>query len=239
MEVGARPTGLRACWRFPPWDDRRTRRRTKTPLPCGGLPWPSSLTPRPLLTAGIFGPRQGCARRTGILLALLLRDATNREPQMSLLPPDHPGRLALSNEVHARPPQPLDAPSSASYLAVLVDIAAREGELAHITTLCVHHGVNGPPECAAQFSASLGTMDFKWDRHGEFSTYAVFISGRSASPFQETASSRRPRVGWRRCCPASSMATSSSDRPSATARPLRTPTSGCMPTASCASLCSM
>ena len=123
---------------------------------------------------------------------------------MSLLPPDHPGRLALSNEVHARPPQPLDTPSRASYLAVLVDFDTRERELAHITTLCVHHGVNGPPDGASQFSATLGTMGFKWERHGEFSTYAVFISGRGVSPFQETAASRLPQ-GWLAAVPGTTL----------------------------------
>jgi uncharacterized membrane-anchored protein len=123
---------------------------------------------------------------------------------MSLLPPDHPGRLALSNEVHARPPQPLDTPSRASYLAVLVDFDARERELAHITTLCVHHGVNGPPDGAAQFGATLGTMSFNWERHGEFSTYAVSISGRCALPFQETAASRLPQ-GWLAAVPGTTL----------------------------------
>ncbi len=123
---------------------------------------------------------------------------------MSLLPPDHPGRLALSNEVHARPPQPLDTPSRASYLAVLVDFDARGPELAHITSLCVHHGVNGPPDGATQFSATLGTMGFKWERHGEFSTYAVFISGCGAPPFHEPAASRLPE-GWLAAVPGATL----------------------------------
>ena len=123
---------------------------------------------------------------------------------MSLLPPDHPGRLALSNEVHARPPQPLDTPSRASHLAVLVDFDARESELAHITTLCVHHGVNGPPKGATQFSATLGTMNFKWERHGEFSTYTVFFNGCSATPFQETAAARLPQ-GWLAVVPGATL----------------------------------
>lgn len=62
-------------------------------------------------------------------------------------------------------------------LAVLVDFDACERERAHITTLCVQHGVNGPPDGAAQSSVALGAMHFTGERHGEFSTYAVFISG--------------------------------------------------------------
>ena len=36
------------------------------------------------------------------------------------LPPAHPQRRLLADEVHARPPEPLDTPSRASYVAVLV-----------------------------------------------------------------------------------------------------------------------
>ena len=33
------------------------------------------------------------------------------------LPPDHPERRLLADEVHARPPEPVDTPSRASYVA--------------------------------------------------------------------------------------------------------------------------
>ena len=47
---------------------------------------------------------------------------------MPTLPADHPERLALADEVHARPPEPLQTPSRATYVAVLVDAEDRESE---------------------------------------------------------------------------------------------------------------
>lgn len=114
---------------------------------------------------------------------------------MALLPPDHPDRQALTSEVHARPPEPLDTPSRVTYVAVLIEPEARERELAHIAVLCAPNGVSPPAAGSTHFSVALNDVRFKWERHGEFSGYTFHIAGRSASPFQETAVSRLP-AGW-------------------------------------------
>ena len=44
---------------------------------------------------------------------------------LPLLPPDHPDRASLAAEVHARPPEPLNAPSRATYVAVRIDTEQR------------------------------------------------------------------------------------------------------------------
>ncbi|MBX9795144.1 MAG: DUF3422 domain-containing protein, partial [Burkholderiaceae bacterium] len=109
---------------------------------------------------------------------------------MALLPPDHPDRQALTSEVHARPPEPLDTPSRVTYVAVLIEPEARERELAHIAQLCALNGVPAPAAGATHISVALQTLRFKWERHGEFSGYTFCIAGRSEAPFQETAVSR-------------------------------------------------
>ncbi|MBS1219985.1 MAG: hypothetical protein H6R21_3118, partial [Proteobacteria bacterium] len=38
-----------------------------------------------------------------------------------MFPPNHPDRLALADEVHARPPEPVATPARASYVAVQID----------------------------------------------------------------------------------------------------------------------
>lgn len=114
---------------------------------------------------------------------------------MALLPPDHPDRQALTSEVHARPPEPLDTPSRVTYVAVLIEPEARERELAHIAQLCALNGVPPPTAGATHISVALQTLRFKWERHGEFSGYTFCIAGRSEAPFQETAVSRLP-TGW-------------------------------------------
>ena len=88
---------------------------------------------------------------------------------MALLPPNHPERLVLADEVHARPPEPLETPARATYVAVLIDAEAREREREHLAALCAGFDVAPPPASATQFSAQLGAVRLKWERHGEFS----------------------------------------------------------------------
>jgi uncharacterized membrane-anchored protein len=114
---------------------------------------------------------------------------------MALLPPDHPDRISLADEVHARPPEPLETPSRATYVAVLVEPDDRERELAHLGALCARHAVPGPGDGATHFSAALGALRVKWERHGEFSGYTFFTPGRSPEPYSEPPTSLLP-AGW-------------------------------------------
>ena len=116
-------------------------------------------------------------------------------PLPSLLPPDHPDRAQLAAEVHARPPEPLAAPSHASYVAVRVEADARVAELAHIASLCAHHGLPPPTGGGTQWAANLGPLRFKWERHGEFSSYTFFAAGLGEAPFSAPAAALLP-AGW-------------------------------------------
>ena len=116
-------------------------------------------------------------------------------PVNALLPPDHPDRASLAAEVHARPPEPLAAPSRATYVAVRIDGDDRAAELAHIITLCQHYDVASPPTGGTQWVATLGPLRFKWERHGEFSSYTFFPPGLSAQPFAEPVAALLP-PGW-------------------------------------------
>ncbi|MDO9316406.1 MAG: DUF3422 domain-containing protein [Burkholderiaceae bacterium] len=123
---------------------------------------------------------------------------------MAVLPPDHPDRLQLASEVHARPPEPLDTPARATYVAVLFDVEARKQELAHIEALCALYGVPPPKPGSTHFSTGLDTLRFKWERHGEFSGYTFCLTGSGGGPFQETAVSRLPE-GWLEQIPGSTI----------------------------------
>jgi len=111
------------------------------------------------------------------------------------LPPNHPQRLALAEETHARPPEPLEAPARATYVAVLVDAVDREREREHLAALCESQGVAPPAAGATHFVATLGALRVKWERHGEFSGYTFFCPGLSPEPFSEPPVSRLP-PGW-------------------------------------------
>lgn len=112
-----------------------------------------------------------------------------------LLPPDHSERLLLADEVHARPPEALETPSRATYVAVLIDDEQRRDEGAHLARLCEQFGVTPPMADATQFSNDFSTFRLKWERHGEFSGYTFFAAGRSPAPFSEPPAAMLP-AGW-------------------------------------------
>lgn len=112
-----------------------------------------------------------------------------------MLPPDHPQRLTLADEAHARPPEPLDAPARATYVALLVEPEARKREQAHIASLCALFNVAPPVAGATHFSAQLGAVRLKWERHGEFSGFTVFATGLSPQAFSAPAAALLP-AGW-------------------------------------------
>jgi uncharacterized membrane-anchored protein len=124
---------------------------------------------------------------------------------MPLLPPNHPERFVLAEEVHARPPVPVETPSRASYVAILVDADDRERERQHLAMLCERHAVPAPASGATQFSAKLGALSVKWERHGEFSGYTFFAKGPGAAPFADNAASLLPG-GWLAGVPGVTMA---------------------------------
>lgn len=104
-----------------------------------------------------------------------------------ILPPSHPRRAVLNDEVHARPYQALQAPQRASHLALLAQPAEREREYAHVAELCARHGCQPPPPEASYFVADCGAFRLRWERHGEFSSYAVFQDGAGGEPFVQPA----------------------------------------------------
>jgi uncharacterized membrane-anchored protein len=111
------------------------------------------------------------------------------------LPPDVADRRKLADEVHARPYVELHTPERASYLAVAVEADQREAERAHVARLCREAGVAAPEPSAVQFGADCGAYRVKWERHGEFSSYTVFVRGRSPQPYSEPAFLSLP-PGW-------------------------------------------
>ncbi len=111
---------------------------------------------------------------------------------MPIIPTDHPDRFALAEEAHSRPPEALETPTRATYVAVLIEQDDREREQAHLAALCELYAVPPPPPGATHFSAPLGDLRVKWERHGEFSGYTFFATGRSPKPFSEPAAARLP-----------------------------------------------
>lgn len=112
------------------------------------------------------------------------------------LPRDHPQRVELNDEVHARPSVPLTAPLRASYVALLGDAAAREAALDAVRGLAERFGAEAPEPGANHYSADLGAFRLRWERHGEFTRCMVVAPGAGEpDPFADPATSALP-PGW-------------------------------------------
>ncbi len=100
-----------------------------------------------------------------------------------MLPASHPLRVKLNDEVHARPPEALNAPSSISYLALFTDEADRQESGAKVRELAKLFNAPPPAEGASHYSADLGPFRVKWERHTEFTRYKFIQDKDEAPPF--------------------------------------------------------
>jgi uncharacterized membrane-anchored protein len=120
------------------------------------------------------------------------------------LPTDHPERFLLAEEVHARPSEQLPTPARATYLAILVDADERGLESAHLARLCERYAVTPPAREVTHFTARMGGLRLKWERHGEFSSWTLIAPGAESAPFAEPASTLLPE-GWLRGLPGKTL----------------------------------
>jgi uncharacterized membrane-anchored protein len=107
------------------------------------------------------------------------------------MPPDHPLRQRLNDEVHARPPERPPSPSRISFLALLADGEARRAAWETIGARAQSCGVSPPDSAAAHFSADFPGFRLKAERHTEFYRLKIIAPGYgrggAADPFAETA----------------------------------------------------
>jgi uncharacterized membrane-anchored protein len=103
----------------------------------------------------------------------------------ALLGCEHPLRVDLADEVHARPSDALDTPCRATFVAKLIDPGERMQELRHLADLCSQFSIEPPAADSNHFVAQLGPLKLKWERHGEFSGYTFIAGGQSPKPFSE------------------------------------------------------
>ncbi len=99
---------------------------------------------------------------------------------------NHPQRLALAGEIHARPFMVIDAPACVSHLALYCpDDHAAHGRL--LEALCVRFAVAAPATGAQHFFHDFGHFKIKWERHNEFSTWTFIEHAEGACDFTRTA----------------------------------------------------
>jgi uncharacterized membrane-anchored protein len=89
------------------------------------------------------------------------------------LPPDDPQRMALHNEVHARPSARIRLPALVVYVAVLNEGVSREAECVHLNRLPGQAELL-PERLQDNFlRLRLDGFTIKWERHSEFTRYSI------------------------------------------------------------------
>ncbi len=118
----------------------------------------------------------------------------------------HPLRQRLNDEVHARPPVPVEAPMLVSFLAFLHDEANPGGDRSHLGALYERLGLPVEPSAdAAHLIIDAGTFLLKWERHGEFSTYTFFKKPQQPAGTGEHALAAAP-ADWVQAIPGQLLA---------------------------------
>nr|WP_321985806.1 DUF3422 domain-containing protein [uncultured Lichenicoccus sp.] len=104
------------------------------------------------------------------------------------LPRDHPQRLVLNDEVHARPSEILEAPLKLSYLALFAEGEQRAEVWRRVQELAVRHGVEPAADSANHYSVDMGPFRIKCERHTEFLRLVVIVEdGRQPESFENPA----------------------------------------------------
>jgi uncharacterized membrane-anchored protein len=103
------------------------------------------------------------------------------------LPSDHPLRIELNDEAHARPSEALAAPLRLTFLALYSDPSQREREWDHVRALARRFEAPLPSPRAKHYSADLGPFRMKWERHSEFTRYKFIVAGAGDDPFESPA----------------------------------------------------
>jgi uncharacterized membrane-anchored protein len=83
----------------------------------------------------------------------------------------HPQRIALHNEIHARPPEAMTAPLAISHLVMYGDAQAREASRAHLASMLRDHHLPLPDGQSTHIRMDLGAFRIRWELHTEFVTW--------------------------------------------------------------------
>lgn len=93
---------------------------------------------------------------------------------------DHPLRPLLHNEVHARPPEPMQAPLAIAHVVMAVDREAAQASRAHLAQLLRDHHLPGPDADTNHVRVDLGAFRLRWELHTEFVSWTFMRAGHDA-----------------------------------------------------------
>lgn len=100
----------------------------------------------------------------------------------------HPQRVALHNEIHARPPEAMAAPLAISHIVMVADAVQREASRAHVAALLRERHLPQPDAQTTHIRMDLGAFRIRWELHTEFVTWTF------SRPFDATGFGEREPV---------------------------------------------
>ena len=106
---------------------------------------------------------------------------------------EHPLRHQGIAELHARTYEPLHAPERVSHLASLCGEKGSGRNVRHLRRLLEHYGLPQPEMIDQYYSARLGDIRLRWERHTEFVTYTFSKQGAFVHPFAYPVLNELPR----------------------------------------------
>jgi uncharacterized membrane-anchored protein len=83
-------------------------------------------------------------------------------------PTAHPQRIALHNEIHARPPEAMAAPLALTHVVMGGDASEREASRAHLAALLRDHHLPQPDGQSTHVRLDVGGFRVRWELHTEF-----------------------------------------------------------------------
>jgi uncharacterized membrane-anchored protein len=84
---------------------------------------------------------------------------------------DHPQRLALHNEIHARPPEAMSAPLTLFHVVMLADAAERSASREHLASLLRDYHLPLPDAQTSHMRMEVSDFRVRWEMHTEFVTW--------------------------------------------------------------------
>jgi uncharacterized membrane-anchored protein len=103
----------------------------------------------------------------------------------------HPQRVALHNEIHARPPEAMSAPLAISHVVMACDAAGRDASRAHVAALLRDHHLPQPDALSTHLRMDLASFRLRWELHTEFVTW-TFMRPLEAEAGGALAAEREP-----------------------------------------------
>jgi uncharacterized membrane-anchored protein len=93
----------------------------------------------------------------------------------TIRPTQHPHRVLLHNEIHARPPEAMSSPLAIAHVVMLADASEREASRAHVAALLRDHHLALPDADTTHLRMDLGAFRIRWELHTEFVSWTFMV----------------------------------------------------------------